>query len=272
MSAATEAGVARARVSLTETLDGAATPAMRIAEDLFGLADLVKTDSRLRRSLTDPGRTGTDRARLADDAFGAHVAPETRTVVRSVVAEHWSDPMGLYDALEILGITATLEAARAAGRLEDVEHELFAVSGLLADDRELRTALSDMGRGTAHERADLAQTVFGPHLSAWSMRLLRRGVGRTSHGRLLATLRRFCERAAGMRGRVFVTVESARPLSDAQVDRLRDAVTARLGQPASLNITVDPQLIGGFRVNTGVMSIDSSVASQVTALKWTLTH
>ncbi len=272
MSAAVQAGLARACASLTAVLERGGVDVMRLAEDLFGLSDIAAGDPRLRRSLTDPGRSAQERGTLAEEAFGAHVLPQTLEVVRDIVAEHWSDPMDLHEALEVLGITATLEDARSAGRLEDVEHELFGVSELLGANRELRDALSDMGAGTPHERGVLAVDVFGPHLSRWAMRLVRRGVARTSHGRLLWTLRRFCDRAADMRGCAFATVEAARPLTDAQTERLRSVVSAQLGREASLNITVDPSLVGGFRVRSGTTSIDSSVSARVAELRRALTH
>jgi F-type H+-transporting ATPase subunit delta len=271
MSSVRDANLDRARSALADAVDGG-TDVMRLAEDLFGLSDVVKTDPALRRSLTDPGRSAAERQGLARSAFGKHVGPATVSLVERVVSLHWSDPMALYDALEVLGITATLEDARAEGRLEDVEKELFSVSELLVRDRELREALSDLGGGTPHERADLAERIFGPHLSRWAMRLLRRGVGRTSHGRLLSTLRRFCERAASMRGLVFVTVEAASPLSEAQEERLRRLAAERLGHEVSLNATVDPSLIGGFRLRTGTTSIDSTVSTRVSQLKRALTH
>ena len=270
MRAASATSLGRARGVLRDALVAGSTPAMRVAEDLFGLSDLARTDVRLRESLTDPARETADRVALAHELLGPHVRPETLQVVDAAVAGHWSDPMDLHDAFEVLGIWATLDDAVDQGTIAVVEDELFQVREFLAGNRELRNALSDLGRGTRHDRADLAQDIFAPHVSVWTMRLLRRAVGRTSHGRLLATLRRLEEHAAQVRSRRLVTVAAAAPFTEAQLARLRRIVTARFGGDVTLNVAIDPSLVGGFRLLTGDTAVDSSISTQVEDLKRTL--
>lgn len=245
---------------------------MRVAEDLFGLSDLVRTDARLRRALTDPSRGAQDKADLARAAFGADVTPETLKVVDSLVGAHWSEPLDLHDGLEVLGIVTAMEDANRAGQLGLVEEEIFEVSEFLQEHRTLRNDLSDLGFSSRHDRAELAQAIFAPHVSTWTMRLLRRGVGRTSHGRLLATLRRFAERAAAIQSRRLVTVEAAAPLTDSQVERLRRLLSRRFGEDVTINVAIDPSLIGGFRIVSGNTAVDSSLSTQVRRLKREWVH
>lgn len=257
--------------SATTTLNAALVDtnvdAMRVAEDFFGLSDLVRDDARLRRSLTDPSRSTDDKKKLVDEAFAAKVTVTTTKVLHELVAHQWSDPMDLHDACEVLGIISTLTDAQHNNQLESVGHELFATAEFLAGYRDLRLELSDMGHGDRHERGDLAQSIFQNSLSRWAMRLLRRGVGRTSHGRLLATLRRFAERAASMAGAQLVLVEAAAPLTDAQIDRLRSILSRRMGKDVTLNVTINPELVGGFRMTAGSNALDSSIQTQVTDLR-----
>ena len=267
MRAASELSLEQAETLLREAIESGAPVPTRIAEDLFGLSDLVRTNSRLRRALTDPSRPGEDKKALAASAFGNAVRPESLRIVNTLAQGHWSDPMDLHDALEILGIEATLEDARDQGKLGEVEAEIFAVSELLTKNRDLRNALSDLGRSNPHERAELAQSIFSPHVSPWTMRLLRRAVGRSTHGRLLANLRRFAERAASLQDRRLVTVTAASPMTAAQVDRLSAIIAKRLGQAVTINVSIDPDLVGGFRLTTGDVAVDSSVRTQVADLK-----
>ena len=272
MTSAQDALLDRARSALAVRAADLSVDVMRVGEDFFGLADVVRTTSALRRALTDPSREAEDKERLADQAFGPHVQEVTRELVHALAREHWSDPMSLYDAYEVLGICSTLEDAKRHGKLVLVERELFAVGQVLSGDAELRNALSDIGAGTRHQRADLAQRIFGPHISRWTMRLVRRGVGRTSHGRLLATLRRFSERAASMRGHTLVTVEAAAPLTDRQVERLSELVRRRVGSDVTVNVAIEPRLMGGFRIRTADLSIDSTVSARVADLRRAFTH
>lgn len=243
------------------------TDAMRVAEDFFGLADLFKENTRLARAVTDPARSVADKQALLSGVCGSHVTAATMSVANSVVADHWRHPADVADALEVLGILGVLNAAGAHDSLDQVREELFQVRYFLAHNREVRVRLSDKSKGNSHERGDLATKLFGERISVWTMRLVRRAVGRSNHGRLLHNLRRYAQWAATMQDRLFVTVATASPMSDAQVERLRTILTKRYGTPVDLAISVDPELIGGFRLRAGMTAIDASLASRISAAR-----
>ena len=252
---------------LAAVLASPGTDAMRVAEDFFGLADLFKENTRLARAATDPARSVADKQGLLSGAFGSHVTAATMSVANAVVADHWSHPADVADALEVLGILGVLNAAGAHNALDQVREELFQVRYFLAHNREVRVRLSDKSKGNSHERGDIATKLFGERISAWTMRLVRRAVGRSNHGRLLHNLRRYAQWAATMQDRLFVTVATASPMSDAQVERLRTILTKRYGTPVDLAISVDPELIGGFRLRAGMTAIDASLASRISAAR-----
>lgn len=241
--------------------------AMRVAEDFFGLADLFKENARLGRALTDPARTTADKQALAAQAFSPHITSATMSVINVVVAHHWRHPADVTDALEVLGILGVLNVAGAHDDLDLVREELFQVRYFLAHNREVRVRLSDKAKGNSHERGDIATALFGSRVSAWTMRLVRRAVGRSNHGRLLHNLRRYAQWAATMQDRLFVTVATASPMSQAQVERLRDILTKRYGVTVDLAISVDPDIIGGFRLRAGMTAIDASLASRLSAAR-----
>ena len=226
------------------------TDAMRVAEDFFGLADLFKENARLGRALTDPARSTADKRSLAAQAFASHVTGATMTVIDALVAEHWRRP-----------------AAGAKNALDQVREELFQVRYFLAHHREVRVRLSDTSKGNSHERGDIATKLFAERVSVWTMRLLRRAVGRSNHGRLLHNLRRYAQWAATMQDRLFVTVATASPMSQAQVERLRAILTKRYGTPIDLAISIDPDIVGGFRLRAGMTAIDASLASRISAAR-----
>ncbi|WP_076464616.1 F0F1 ATP synthase subunit delta [Actinomyces mediterranea] len=258
-------------VPYTSNLDDALalvdTDAMRVAEDFFGLSDIVKGDVRLSRALTDPARSGDDKEKLARDAFGSSVTEACMTVLVAIVRDHWSKPEALHDALEVLGILSVLTDAHRASRLLEVEAELFEVRHFLAGQRELRLRLSDLGTGTSHERGDLATRLFSQHLTGWTMRLLRRAVGRSRHGRLLVNLRRFAEWAARMQNKLLVTVESAVEMNAEQAARLRALLERRFNADISLAISVDTSVVGGFRLRADTTSIDASLATRIADMR-----
>jgi F-type H+-transporting ATPase subunit delta len=59
------------------------------------------------------------------------------------------------------------------------------------------------------------------------------------------------------------TVRVARPLSDADRDRLAGALARTYGKDVHLNVIVDPEVLGGIRVEIGDDVIDGTVASRL---------
>jgi F-type H+-transporting ATPase subunit delta len=62
------------------------------------------------------------------------------------------------------------------------------------------------------------------------------------------------------------TIESAFPLSDAQVAELKSALERRFGKKIEATVSVEPALIGGARVTVGDTVLDASVQAQLTAM------
>ena len=73
-------------------------------------------------------------------------------------------------------------------------------------------------------------------------------------------------------GRVQAEVTSASPLGDAQRSRLQAALAAQTGQQVELVERVDPDLIGGAVAKVGGVVFDSSLRTQLSVLRDTLTR
>jgi F-type H+-transporting ATPase subunit delta len=62
------------------------------------------------------------------------------------------------------------------------------------------------------------------------------------------------------------TIESAFPLTDAQLGELRDALERRFGKKIEAEVVVNPDLIGGARVTVGDAVMDASVQAKLQAM------
>ena len=76
--------------------------------------------------------------------------------------------------------------------------------------------------------------------------------------------------AAAQRGEVTAEVTSAHPLSDAQLETLKNKLTAREGRTVKLHSKVDPQLLGGLVVTIGSKRIDGSIRTRLNSLANTM--
>ena len=73
-------------------------------------------------------------------------------------------------------------------------------------------------------------------------------------------------RVARHRGEATAEVTSAHPLGVEQVDELKHQLRLRLGREVSVELSVDPALLGGLVVRIGSQMIDSSIRTRLNGL------
>ena len=100
--------------------------------------------------------------------------------------------------------------------------------------------------------------------------LTKNFLGVLAENRRLASLgdmiRAFQTIASAQRGEVTAEVSSAHPLSDDQLAKLKDKLTAREGRTVKLKPSVDPDLLGGLVVTIGSQRIDGSIRTRLNSL------
>ncbi|WP_127131719.1 F0F1 ATP synthase subunit delta [Georgenia sp. SYP-B2076] len=233
-----------------------------LGEQLFAVVDILDGSAALRRALTDPSRPGEDKARLAAAVLGGRVDPEVVDLVAGLVRERWSDAGDLAEAVEAVAVTSVLAAAERGGRLETVEDETYRLVRMLADERELRMAVED--RGTAPERrAALMDAVLGGKVVEETLVLAVRAARSLRRRSVTAALRGVTELAAERRKHLVASVTSAVPLTNAQIDRLGDILSRSYGTPVEVHVGLDPELVGGVRVQVGDDVIDGTLATRL---------
>jgi F-type H+-transporting ATPase subunit delta len=107
------------------------------------VAALLDGQPSLRSALTDPARSGDDKAALVRSLFAGKVPDQVVDLVASMVQNRWSRPRDLAEATTSLGIEAVLVSAQRHDRLGEVQDELFRFSRIVAAQPELRLALTD---------------------------------------------------------------------------------------------------------------------------------
>jgi len=173
------------------------------------------------------------------------------------------------------GIQASL-AGRYASALFELAAEQGAVTAVESDLETLGAALA--------ESADLREVTTNPELSRKAQReaiaavaaLLGLGtltgnfLGVLAANRRLSAvgdmIRAFQTIAAAQRGEVTAEVASAHPLTEEQLNALKDKLTARQGRTVKLKSSVDPDLLGGLVVTIGSQRIDGSIRTRLNSL------
>ncbi len=230
-----------------------------VGRDLFGVADLLRNEPALRRFATDASVPAEAKAGLLREVLGGKVSELTLAVVTVAVAQRWTSNRDLADALERLGVVSVARSAGGdAGRLED---ELFAFARVVQDNPELRDALSDPAR-SRDDKARLLGDLLGDRVLPATVTLVQQSLS-GSYRTVGVALADYQKVAAEVRGQGVATVRVARPLSDADRQRLAGALSRTYGREIHLNVVVDPEVLGGIRVETGDDVIDGTVSSRL---------
>lgn len=64
-----------------------------------------------------------------------------------------------------------------------------------------------------------------------------------------------------------VNVQSAAPLSEEQVENLKNMLKEKLGRQVELEVTIHPELIAGLRVKTDKFVLDNSILTRLNTMK-----
>jgi F-type H+-transporting ATPase subunit delta len=162
---------------------------------------------------------------------------------------------------------ALLNATERAGQTTEVLDELRAVVADVLDRvpvLELFFASAAVGR----ERKETAlRNAFEGRCSPVLYHFLQV----LNHHDRLAFLRPIAEVANRLyerrSGRMPVAVRSAVPLSDEQQERLRQELREAFGREPILHQTIDPELLGGFRVQVGDWVYDASLRARLDEIR-----
>ncbi len=229
------------------------------ADGLFSLSRTLRTEGALRRFATDPSMPAEAKTGLMSQVFGEQVDEHSQNLLGEAVSRRWTSARDLPEALEHLSVVAAVRSAGTeTGRLSD---ELFGVAQAVKDDHGLRDALSDPTRSVADKEA-LVRDLLGERSLGATVALTVQALAGTYRtvGSALAAYQKV---AADVHGEGVATVHVARALSEDETRRLEQALERQYDRPVHLNMVVDPDVLGGVRVEIGDEVIDGTVASRL---------
>lgn len=251
---------AEAQAGLRSQLDAVgAGDLATLGEDLFGASAVFRAEPGLRRVATDQALDASSKSGLVRGVFEGKVSATGIDLVSDAASRRWTTPRDLADTLETLGVVATVKSSGGdSARLAD---ELFAIGQLVNDNADLRGALSDPTRSVADKGALLTGLLDGKALPA-TQRLAVLALN-GSHRTVAVALDAYQKIAAAVKDEGVAKVRVAQELSAADRDRLQAALSRQYGRPVHLNVSVEPDLVGGLRVEIGDDVIDGSVSARI---------
>jgi F-type H+-transporting ATPase subunit delta len=235
-----------------------------LAEELFAVSHLLDGQVSLRRALSDPSGSPSDRAGVARRLLSGRVSGATLDLVETAARQRWSRPLDLVEATETLATDAALDAAEARGELDGVEDELFRFGRIVGGDAELSRILSDR-TAPVTGKAALLDGLLAGRVSPITAMLLRNHLTGRTIGHAENVVERLSEAASTRRGQSVARVTTAVPLTDAQERRLAELLGRLYHRPIGLQVVVDPSVLGGLVIRVGDEVIDGSIAHRLEA-------
>jgi F-type H+-transporting ATPase subunit delta len=265
--AASRESLAAATEALDELVDrSTAADLATLADQLASVTTVLDREASLRRTLADPAAEPDRRQALFDRLFGDQLDVRALELLRPLVRERWSSSRDLADAVETLSRRAALGVAERSGTLDDVEDELFRFGRILDAEPRLRQTLEDR-LAPIERRLELLDRLIGDRVDPTTRRLLEQAVTAPRGHNLERSVSELVELAAARRERYVAYVTAPDPLTEAQETRLSDALARIYGRQVSLQIAVDPTLLGGLVVKVHDEVIDGSVLSRLAELR-----
>ncbi len=249
-----------ARTALDAAVKGVdAQAASTLSAELFFAADVLGSNISVRRALTDTSRDGAAKGTLIKDLLASKVGTAAVGLLTELSALRWSGAKDLVQVIEQLAIEAEATAANISGELDRVENEMFVVSNTISNSSELRKAFkSDASTAKAQLAADLLKNA-----SSSTTKLVSQMVNSWRGRSIESAFADYQWALAARRNRVIALVRIAAPISQAQQDRLAEALNKQVGQPVRMNIEVDPAVLGGVSVKFADEIVDGSVSNRL---------
>ncbi|MGI5232474.1 F0F1 ATP synthase subunit delta [Actinoallomurus sp. CA-142502] len=233
-----------------------------IGDELFAVLRLLDREHVLRRALADPARPADQRAGLALAVLDGKVSRPVAEFVAELARLRWGRSIDLTDAIERFAVVAEVASAEAAGRLDDLEDELFRFGRIVEAQPELRGVLVDH-RVSGERKAVLVTELLEGKTTPATLRLVTEAVTHPRGRSLERVLAEFGRIAAERRNRLIAVVRTAVDLSEQQKARLNAVLSAQYGHDVQLNIEVDPSVLGGMSIRVGDEEIDGTIVRRL---------
>lgn len=251
----------QALAATTSALEAAPGVDLGVARELFSAVRTLAGSSQLSGALSDASAPAQARQQVVTSVFAGY-SPATVAVLHAAVAERWSSVDDLLSGVEEAGI----RAAAIAQPSVDVEAELFAVARTIAANPDLELALGSR-LGDASAKGALIEKLLVGRASEPTVLITSSLAQLPRERRVRSMLSRALRIVADQRGRTVATVFAASALTEEQTTRLERTLAGRYGTDVSLNVVIDPAVVGGVRIEIGDDVIDATVSSRLGDLR-----
>lgn len=253
--------------TITKNLDNKALSTL--SSELVAVAKMLNREIVVTRYLTEGAEDASPRVRLIERLVSGKVSDATLDVLRAAVSERWSANADLVDAIEHLSRQALLEVAEREDRVDEVEEQLFRFARILDAQPRLAILLGDYA-SPAEGRVALLRKVLDSatgRVNPVALALLSQTVELLRGEPAEEAMKFLAQVAVARRGEIVAQVGAAAELTDAQRTRVTEVLSRIYDHPVSVQLQIDPELLGGLLIAVADEVIDGTLSSRLAAAK-----
>jgi F-type H+-transporting ATPase subunit delta len=157
---------------------------------------------------------------------------------------------------------ALFEVAQEANSIDTVEEELVAIVEAMNSHEEFQQILSHP-QTSVENKKQMMDALLGADVSSQTKNFIHLLIERHRESQLNEIVDAYVELANEVRGYADATVTTAKPLTDAELNKLADQFGSMLKKTLRIESIVDPSILGGVIVRIGDRLYDGSIAGKL---------
>jgi F-type H+-transporting ATPase subunit delta len=260
-----------AQLALVDRFDSMATSLTSdqlstLSAELASVAQLLLREPILARHLAEAtGETDAKKELLAR-LLGGKADANTIELLDTAVSVRWSATKDFGGAVEHVARLSLLVRAEREHQADEVAEQLFRFGRVLQSAPRLNNLLGDYSK-PAQDRVSLLRGVLdragGTNPTAGA--LLTQTIELLHGDRADEAVQDLAQLAVAHRGELVAEVAAADELTESQRRRLAEVLARIYHHPVSVQLNIDPELLGGLSVAVGDEVIDATLSSRLAA-------
>jgi F-type H+-transporting ATPase subunit delta len=237
-----------------------------LSGELASVAELLLHEPILARHLAEATGESDAKKQLLARLLSGKADANTIELLNTAVSVRWSATKDFGAAVEHVARLALLVRAERENQADEVAEQLFRFGRILQAQPRLNSLLGDYSKPVP-ERVSLLRGVLGSAsgTNPTAGALLTQTIELLHGDRADEAVQELAQLAVAHRGEIVAEVAAADELSDTQRRRLADVLARIYHHPVSVQLNVDPELLGGLAVAIGDEVIDGTLSSRLAA-------
>jgi len=237
--------------------------------DLLNASALLASDKSLRVALVDSGQSPAAREAIVREVFGSRLGAMSVDILAAAAGTRWSSDNDVVEAIEAIAALIVFADADANKTLDRVEEEIFLFGRAVDANPDLQMALTNPALSGAAKSA-VVHDVLAGRATAGAAQLLEYLAANLRGHRVDDAVKVLSNIAAEQRNRLVAEVRVVAPLVADQATRLSAVLGRIAGRSVSLNVVIDPSVVGGVSVRLGDDVIDGSIRTRLEQARRTI--